>query len=318
MIVIKPSAEIIPTNKDPMKHIEQIGRVCYKSEDRITDDSAPKFVKMINERGHWAMLENYIFIMSIPKMAYRILSEENPKYINMTEGAHGYVVSFSARSLLDLRNETESNIIIDVINTLINNIVIEYDCRELFSNVFRDKEVWGYEGNYQIITMEEAMIYFTATEKLAHCWVSTKWICDRGVSHELVRHEGQMSFAQESTRYCNYTNNKFCGEVTFIQPFFWEPESAEDYKWRNCMAVCESIYKDLVAMGAQPQEARSVLPNSLKTEVCITGRFKEWLHFFELRTDKPAHPQMREVATPLLREFKNRWPDIFSEIEGVD
>lgn len=191
---------------DELQHIEKIGRVCYKSEDKITEDgeSAKKFVKMLIDRGHEAMIE--------------------------------------------------------------------------------------------------------------HSSLSVKFIVDRGVSHELVRHR-IASFAQESTRYCNYGKDKFGNEVTFIKPFFFEEGSVSYNIWAGAMELMENAYLKLLDSGATPQEARSVLPNSTKTEITITANYREWRNFFKLRTAKAAHPQMREVTIPLLKELKERLPIIFDDIE---
>ena len=186
-----------------LKHIEKIGRVCYKSEEKITEngESAKKFVKMLIDRGHEAMIE--------------------------------------------------------------------------------------------------------------HSSLSVKFIVDRGVSHELVRHR-IASFAQESTRYCNYSKDKFYNGVTFINPFFFDDTKYQ--RWLVAMADAESAYLDLLNSGATPQEARSVLPNSTKVEITMTANYREWRNFFKLRTAAAAHPQMREVTIPLLKELKEKLPIIFDDI----
>lgn len=150
-----------------------------------------------------------------------------------------------------------------------------------------------------------------------HSLISVKFVCDRGVSHELVRHR-IASFSQESTRYCNYSQDKFGNEITVIEPFFWEHEaSISECKycaWEDAMGEAEKHYFKLIEMGAKPQEARSVLPNSLKTEVIMSANFREWRHFMKLRTAPTAHPQMREVTIPLLAKFKELIPVIFDDI----
>lgn len=149
---------------------------------------------------------------------------------------------------------------------------------------------------------------------IEHSSLSVKFIVDRGVSHELVRHR-IASFAQESTRYCNYSKDKFDNGVTFIKPFFFE-EGTEKYSaWTGAMDIAEMSYLKLIELGATPQEARSVLPNSTKTEIVITANYREWRNFFKLRTAKAAHPQMREVTIPLLKELKEKLPIIFDDIE---
>lgn len=156
---------------------------------------------------------------------------------------------------------------------------------------------------------------------LEHGSLSVKFIVDRGVSHEMVRHRAA-SFAQESTRYCNYTADKFGNELTFIRPSFWEedPFNTGGYSgnyaiWLLAMQDVEESYLSLIEGGAKPEEARSVLPNSLKTEIVVTANYREWRHIFELRTSYKAHPQIREVMTPLMEELRQRIPVIFDNFE---
>jgi thymidylate synthase (FAD) len=152
---------------------------------------------------------------------------------------------------------------------------------------------------------------------IEHEKVSVRVICDRGVTHEIVRHR-LASYSQESTRYCNYSKDKFGNEITVIDPCFWKSGSEEDNEklavWKKSIEDAEKAYFKLLELGASPQEARSVLPNSLKTEIVMTMNLREWRHFFKLRTTKRAHPQMREIARPLLDEFKKRIPVIFDDI----
>lgn len=207
MRVIKPYTEILDdiNGKEMLKRLEVIGRVCYKSEDKITDESAIAFISdLVHNKGHESVIE--------------------------------------------------------------------------------------------------------------HEKVSVRIVCDRGVSHEIVRHR-IASYSQESTRYCNYTKDKFGNELTFIKPCFWEEDSAEYMAWKENMLFAEHNYNKLIEFGATPQEARSVLPNSLKTEIVVTMNLREWRHFFKLRTSSAAHPQMREIACPLLVKFKQLIPVIFDDIE---
>lgn len=151
---------------------------------------------------------------------------------------------------------------------------------------------------------------------IEHEKVTVRIICDRGISHEIVRHR-IASYSQESTRYCNYTKNKFGNEITVIGPCFWKSGSEADKEkytiWKNSIEAIEKAYFKLIELGTSPQEARSILPNSLKTEIVITMNLREWRHFFKLRTSNKAHPQMREITIPLLNEFKKRIPVIFDD-----
>ena len=148
---------------------------------------------------------------------------------------------------------------------------------------------------------------------IEHEKVSVRFICDRGVSHEIVRHR-IASYSQESTRYCNYSKDKFGKEITVIKPLFWEEDSDEYKIWYDAMLHAEQAYQGLIQMGAKPQEARSILPNSLKTEIVVTMNLREWRHFFRLRTASNAHPQMREIANMALDKLRQEIPIIFDDI----
>lgn len=206
MKIINPHFEILSQvdGQAILQHIERCGRVCYKSEDRITETSAQTFVGNIIKRGHEA--------------------------------------------------------------------VLEHDC------------------------------------------ITVKFVVDRGVSHEIVRHR-LAAYCQESTRYCNYSKDGFGGEITVIKPLYLE-EGSEGWDVWKCACECaEEGYFDMLSWGRSPQEARAVLPNSLKTEVVMTANLREWRHFFKLRTAPAAHPQMREVAIPLLRRMQELIPVVFDDIK---
>ena len=148
---------------------------------------------------------------------------------------------------------------------------------------------------------------------LEHCSFTVKFICDRGVSHEIVRHR-LAPYCQESTRYCNYSKEGFGEEITVIKPCFWDETDLKYAAWANLCSKAEDAYIDLIRSGATPQEARSVLPNSLKTEVVMTANIREWRHFLKLRCAKAAHPQMREVALILLEKVHDLIPVCFDDI----
>ena len=149
---------------------------------------------------------------------------------------------------------------------------------------------------------------------IEHEKISVTIICDRGVTHEIVRHR-IASYSQESTRYCNYAKNKFGNEITVIRPYFWKSDS-EAYKiWHSTMVEIEKAYLKLIEIGTSPQEARSILPNSLKTEIVVTMNLREWRHFFKLRTASAAHPQMRQISVPMLKRFKELISVVFDDIK---
>jgi len=149
---------------------------------------------------------------------------------------------------------------------------------------------------------------------IEHSFLSVKFICDRGVTHELVRHR-IASFAQESTRYCNYAFDKFGNQITVIEPYFYKEDPKRYAIWKKAMEDAEKAYFELLASGSTPQEARSVLPNSLKTEITISANFREWRNILKLRCARDAHPQARELLIPLLKELKKTIPLIFDDID---
>ena len=148
---------------------------------------------------------------------------------------------------------------------------------------------------------------------IEHFNISVRFITDRGVTHEIVRHR-LCAYTQESTRYCNYGNIG----MQFIKPVFW-PEDSLNYKqWLTHIEVCEAVYLQLLTNGATPQEARSVLPNSLKTEIVCTANIREWRHIMCLRTAKAAHPQMRALMIPLLKELREKLPSLFNDVGVIE
>lgn len=275
MKLIKPSFKIWnqPAGLEGVyKQIEKVGRVCYKSEDKMTEDSAKPFVERMTKSGHGAMLEHgtvYLHIKGIDRTD--ITKYLYNKYSKVVEGSldHFYVTT---------------------------------NYRVLIEN--------GWLDDLQYICEPTE---FHAKRITVH------FVCDRGVSHEFVRHR-VMSFAQESTRYCNYSKDKFGNEITFIKPCFLDdsklalygpyhtvirdksPESIFIASLNNA----EKDYIDLIDLGWKPQEARAVLPNALKTELVMTGFVSDWNHFFDLRargTTGAPHPQAKELAEPLMKEF---------------
>lgn len=285
MKLIKPSFEILeqqPGYKGLMQHIERCGRTCYKSEDKITEDSAEKFVKMLVNRGHTAMVEHGTIYLTL-NMASR---QEYFKYC-----ANKYSEAIS-------EGEAEKG-------TWVGYVTTNY--RVLLQN--------DWLGDLQYLT--------EPTKHIRR--ITVKFVCDRGVSHEFVRHR-VFSFAQESTRYCNYSKDKFGKACTFIIPK-WCNLSPGTYiyddslgTWTNgddfthfndkllasALGFAEYYYNILLKGKWTAQEARAVLPNSLKTELIMTGTIEQWEGFFKLRCAKDTHPQARELAVPLYEEFTKR------------
>lgn len=151
---------------------------------------------------------------------------------------------------------------------------------------------------------------------IEHFGISVRFICDRGVSHELVRHR-LCSFSQESQRYCRYSDDKFGNEITVIRPVFWEEDSSLYNKWKSAMVFAQEKYFNILDNGATPQEARSVLPNSLKTDIVVTANIRQWRTILKQRCDSAAHPQMRQVMLPLLSEFIEMYPVFFKDLSEM-
>ena len=148
---------------------------------------------------------------------------------------------------------------------------------------------------------------------IEHCAVSVSFVVDRGVSHELVRHR-LAAYSQESTRYCNYGKDGFGNEITVIRPPFWAEDDPRYGCWYRACEAAETEYLNLLNLNASPQEARSVLPNSLKTEIMMTCNLREWMHVFRMRASSKAHPQMQQVMMPLLDQFQSVMPEIFEAV----
>ena len=168
--------------------------------------------------------------------------------------------------------------------------------------------------------MVAALIRSGHEAMLEHYSFTVKFICDRGIANELVRHR-IASFAQESSRYCCYAKDKFGKELTFINPCFWEPDSDNYARWFHEMDEAEKTYLAMIEDGATPEQARDILPTSIKTEIVMTANLREFRHFFKLRaegiTGKP-HPQMLEITIPLLKELKQKIPVVFDDIMMED
>ena len=270
------------------KQIERVGRVCYKSEDKITEYSAKPFVDRMVKYGHGAMLEHGTVYLEFHVKDQSEVGEEE------------YHSQQSELNKLISRYANNKYSIIKV-NHYYDTVFITTNYRVLIENNWlKDLKYICKPTEYH---ERRACVHF---------------VCDRGVSHEFVRHR-VMSFAQESTRYCNYSKDKFGNELTFIIPNWvnthcpnkeQEGPSVPDMEWSSAMLNAEASYKILLKMGWTPQQARAVLPNSLKTELVMTGFISDWKHFFRVRsriaeTGKP-HPQAQELADPLMDEFIKR------------
>ena len=331
MRIIKPTFEILEhdSNTNPQQFIEKIARTCYKSEDKITKDSNRKFIKAIYDRGHWAMLEHYIFTYETNDRLTRILKGFCPRYITILESAKGTYIAFSARALLEIEQtlKEKQNIFLGVaglevrvvsliITYIINTVIKDYDCYELFG---KDREQkgqidLGHPENYYLLKRVNEEDIIEECRRLL-IWRSVKFTTSRAVSHELVRHR-PCSFSQESQRYVNYAKGKFGAEIRVIEPCFFEKNSAPYEIWRDTEELIEKKYMDLINNGAKPQEARELLSNSTKTEIVVTAPLSQWEKMFFLRCDTPANPSMRQLMIPVFNSFYEEYPNIFEEVKN--
>lgn len=267
MKIILPNASELVQGlgfKGMLQHIEYCGRTCYKSEDKITEESCNKFVSMLRERAHGAMLEHGTVYLTIPTYNNR---------------------------------DSEGKILEAKIIFLLRNKYTKYN--EAFNNYY-------ITTNYRVIVendWEDIMHKFQSEcTKYHHKRRTFKVTCNRGVSHEFVRHR-VFSFAQESQRYVNYGKDKFGKEIKVIKPLYFEENSDIYNVWKDSCYESEASYFWLIEHKATPQEAREVLPNSTATELIMTGFESDWEHFFDLRCAKDAHPQAQEIANMIKEQF---------------
>lgn len=318
MRAILPFAEImdIDIGVDVLKKIEWVGRTCYKSTDKITDESAPKFVANLIKRGHEAMLEHASFCFEIDPWVYHWIGD-SIQYMSHCFGFKSFMRFTNEKRMLMSGNVRAWRDLFRNLNGWVGiPACFEGFIKEnpvLFPEFQNDNDFIEVLGSIRPIHTDDLK---SELEFLTHCDVTVRWVVDRGISHEIVRHR-PASFAQESTRYCNYGQDKFGGQITFIIPEFFQFGSLEWKAWKNAMESAEGTYLNMIDMGVTPEKARTVLTNSLKTEVIMTANCAEWIHFFKLRacnSTGKAHPQMLEVARPLLDSFKKTISVVFDDL----
>lgn len=284
MKLIKPSFEILDQQcglEGIYKQIEIAGRTCYKSEDKITEDSAKEFVDRMIKSGHGAMLEHGTVYLT---MQYGINREES-------DSIEKYVKNKYSKSTMDEHGKYH----------------ITTNLRVLVEN--------GWMDDLQ---------YICEPTEYHEKRITVKFITDQGILREFTRHR-VFSFAVESTRYCNYSKNRFSNEVTFIQPNWISDEDIKDYhinynyfidqdnnhitavnRFMSALKNAEYFYMELIKLGWKPQQARNILPLATKCDMVMTGFVSDWKHFFELRDAASAHPQAQELAHPLHETFIQR------------
>lgn len=291
------------------KQIEWAGRHCYKSLDKITENSAKEFVDRMIKLGHGAMLEHGTIYLNVPEQTYtETLEDEFGKFNNPNNG------------LVDRYRKNKYS--------KVNSVAADEELRKKYPKVRPFKLTHHYiTTNLRVIVengWEEDLEWQCEPTEHHEKRITAKFTCDRGVSHEFVRHR-VFSFAQESQRYCNYNKDKFNNELTFIKPTwlniptgdytYWDGDwcdidnmkiqlpsdngIADNFLW--CLNNAGMQYRLLINKGLKPQEARGVLPNATKTELVMTGFESDWEHFFELRCSGAAHPDAKKLADELYK-----------------
>ncbi len=305
MKIVEPSFEIQDylDSVSIAARLEACGRICYKSEDKITADSALPFVSRIAAHGHNSVLEMAVVsfkVRCLPHHAQELLACQ-PKYLVVDIVDDAMLVTGSIRSYRELYGRYPHNLIV---SSLI--AVLAAELPYLF-DILLDLKTAAEKGPDIAIERLAMNDVDSLPDHLRkrHRFVSVKFIVNRAVTHELVRHR-PCSFLQESQRYCRYSQDKFDNQVSFIKPMFFS-EGSEEYKlWQEAMELTEAVYLKLLETTS-PQAARTVLPNSCKTEIIVYCNLEEWQHIFSLRTSAAAEPSMREIMIPLQQEMQKKF-----------
>lgn len=340
MKIISADAQYLKTDGSNLyEHIEKIGRTCYKSNDLISPGSASKFVSAMRKSKHYAMLEHGHVIFRLPQIFIAALQmTKNPEdyaYLHFTDGLFdasdsnivdfGYV-SGSFRAFIEYFDKTIPE---DLTSPNSTNLAASAALKTCLSKKYPelfDEPAAIITGTSDVVMFDSYTDFYEDVKNSVddqdkfdeimrrHMPHSVLFICDRGVSHEFVRHR-PAAFAQESTRYCNYAKDKFGNEITVIKPCFWDEEKDDILydMWKASCELDEKSYFSLLDAGATPQQARDVLPTSVKTELNITATEDEWQHIMNLRfhgTTGAPHPQMIEVMDiikdTLIKESEER------------
>ncbi len=310
MKVLPPSWEIMEDldAESPAIRIERCGRLCYKSEDKISEESAPQFIRKIVKHGHNSVVEMAVVTLEIEvdieSQASRFFAAQ-PKFFQIDRPEKKkLLITGSMRAFRELYIDHGK---LKIVKAATEFLAGRYPL--FFEDLQPRHGLLPQQGiEVRKIPLEE-VDRFSPDLKAKHRYIAVKLTVNRAVSHEIVRHR-PCSFLQESQRYCRYSNEKFGSQVTFIKPMFFEEGSPEYEEWEKAMAETEKIYLELLKTST-PQAARTVLPNSCKTEIIVYANLLEWLHILRLRTSKGADPSMREVMNPLLADLKAKFPGIF-------
>ncbi len=309
MIIVDPSYEIQDTldQASLVVRLEACGRICYKSEGLITEKSAMPFVKKIAEHGHNSVMEMAVVTLGVKCTddQFDALLAREPKYLFITRFDSEILVTASIRSLRELYQRAGDTAMVE---SMVGFMAEGHSY--LFEGVWDGGHGLREKSDIEVRKLELSEVEALPAELLAqHRFCGVKFIVNRAVTHEIVRHR-PCSFLQESQRYCRYSQDKFDNQVTFINPMFYEKGTDEFVLWQKAMEDTEKIYLQLLDTST-PQAARTVLPNSCKTEIIVYCNLAEWRHIFKLRTTPAAEPSMREIMIPLAAEMTERYPTVF-------
>ena len=307
MKIIKPSFEVWERDglRGNIATIERAGRLCYKSEGK--PGTTDKFVRNLILSKHNSVLEHGDMVFEVSAGVYVILSNvlnnfrdagELAPMLAMTHIGGRYIVSGNIRAWRELFASGES---------IGAAFISQFDpvFVQGYGFIWEDSQDFGEVRRIQYSDMKER------NEQRVHIRQTVHFICDRAVQNEFVRHR-LMSFSVESSRYCDYNSGKFGGELTVIEPPFFPKNTIIYDTWKHACEWSETAYQKLRMFQRPAQEARSVLPLSVKTEMAVTGDLRSWDHFFDLRARQvtgAAHPQAVELAAPLMGELTMRFPD---------
>ncbi len=315
MRIVDPSFQVLDdyfAQGRLLEQIERCGRVCYKSEEKITEESAVPFIKGIIARGHESVLEMGHLVMELT------LDSESPmfKFLEIVPrfcqidrlDKKRFLVSGNPRSFRDLARAYAS---LKVVKALLHHLTGAWPV--LFEDT-APKRGWIPQDGVEVRLLQPEEIDGLPLELLIkHRTLLIHITTNRAVTHELVRHR-VASYLQESQRYCRYGEARFGGEVAFIRPCFYQEGSEEFAVWRRAMEESEQHYLQLLKTSS-PQAARTVLPNSCKTEIMVHATLGEWLHICKLRASRAADPSMQEIMRPILDELSSRFPRVFTPLK---
>jgi thymidylate synthase (FAD) len=311
MRIVPPSFEILDhlDRQSPALRIEACGRICYKSEEKISEKSAEPFIRNIVKHGHNSVLEMAVVSLQVTVDTEAIATQfinTLPKFLQLDRlEKKVLMMTGSIRAFRELYLDHGTVKLVKAVTAFLAG---RYPL--LFSDLVPKRGLVPQSG-VLVEKLSLAEVDDLSADLLAkHRYLAVKFVVNRAVTHEIVRHR-PVSYLQESQRYCRYSESKFGNEVTFIKPLFFEEDSEEYRLWLQAMVQTEKIYLELLNTSS-PQAARTVLPNSCKTELIAYANLIEWLHIFKLRTSKAAEPSMREVMIPLLERFQALFPQVFA------